>query len=252
MADTSTTLEQKRSQLLQADAAMASLQDDLEKRRDNNLAMIQSTFDALHGSIDERMRVLRQQVEDEATNSLGLIKERREKFKSMCSKLEHMASGDSEFTEEQITEINKQYTELQGGIVRRIYKTTEVDLQQIDSVTNSIESLGQLQSSIIPTISLTKSSVEDINTPKGKNSCFTVTLRDDEGRVLGGCADSIKVTVVATGKGKVHLQETTVIEEQPAVGNYLVKYSPKSIAAYQVTTLIECYSFFNVFGTSII
>lgn len=236
MADTtSTTPEQKRSQLLQADAAMASLQDDLEKRRDNNLAMIQSTFDALHGSIDERMRVLRQQVEDEATSSLDLIKERREKFKSMCSKLEHMASGDSEFTEEQITEINKQYTELQGGIVRRIYKTTEVSLQQVDSVTNAIESLGQLQSSIIPTISLAKCSVEDVNTPKGKNSSFTVTLRDDEGRVLGGCADSIKVTVVATGKGRVHLQETAVIEEQPAVGNYLVKYSPKSIAAYQVT-----------------
>ena len=53
MADTSTTLEQKRSQLLQADAVMASLQDELEKRRDNNLAMTQGTFDALHGSIDE-------------------------------------------------------------------------------------------------------------------------------------------------------------------------------------------------------
>ena len=132
-------------------------------------------------------------------------------------------------------EINKQYTELQGGIVKLIYKTTEVDLQQIDSVTNTIESLG-----------LTKSSVEDINTPKGKNSSFTVTLRDDEGRVLGGCADSIKVTVVATGKGKVDLQESAVIEEQPTVGNYLVKYSPKSIAAYQVTTLIECYSIFMV------
>ena len=184
------------------------------------------------------MRVLQQQVKDEATNSLSLIKERREKFKSMCSKLEYMSSGDSEFTEEQITEINKQYTELQGGIVKQIYKTTEVDLQQIDSVTNTIELLGQLRSSIIPTISLTKSSVEDINTPKGKNSSFTVTLRDDEGRVLDGCADSIKVTVVATGKGKVHLQESAVIEEQPAVGNYLVKYSPKSIAAYQVTTLI--------------
>ena len=50
MADTSTTPEQKRSQLLQADAAMASLQDELEKRHDNNLAMIQGTFDALHGS----------------------------------------------------------------------------------------------------------------------------------------------------------------------------------------------------------
>ena len=48
-----------------------------------------------------------------------------------------------------------------------------------------------------------------------------MTLRDDKGRVLGGCADSIKVTVVATGKGKVHLQETAVI-----------------------TTLIECYSIF--------
>ena len=241
MADTSTTPEQKHSQLLQADATMASLQDELEKRRGNYLAMIQGTFDALYGSIDEQMRVLQQQVEHKATNSLSLIKERREKFKFICSKLEYMSYGDREFTEEQIMEINKQYTELEGGIVRRIYKTTEVDLQQIDSVTNTIESLSQLQSSIIPTISLTKSSVEDINTPKGKNGSFTVTLWDDKGRVLGGCADSIKVTVVATGKGKVHLQETAVIEEQPAVGNYLVKYSPKSISAYQVTTLIECY-----------
>ena len=240
MADTSTTTpEQKRSQLLQADAAMASLQGDIEKRRDNNLAKIQSTFDTLHRSIDERMHVLKKQVEDEAFNSLGLINERREQFKSMCSKLEHMASQDNEFTEEQITEINKQYTELQGGVVRRIYKTTEVSLQQADSVTNTIESLGQLQSSIIPTVSLTKSSVDDINIPKGKNSSFAVTLRDDEGRVLGGCADSIKVTVVATGKGKIHLQETAIVEEQPAVGNYLVKYSPKSIATYQVTTLIS-------------
>ena len=240
MADTSTTTpEQKRSQLLQADSAMASLQGDIEKRRDNNLAKIQSTFDTLHRSIDERMHVLKKQVEDEASNSLGLINERREQFKSMCSKLEYMASRDNEFTEEQIAEINKQYTELQGGVVRRIYKTTEVSLQQADSVTNTIESLGQLQSSIIPTISLTKSSVDDINIPKGKNSSFIVTLRDDKGRVLGGCADSIKVTVVATGKGKVHLQETAIVEEQPAVGNYLVKYSPKSIATYQVTTLIS-------------
>ena len=44
MADTLTTPEQKRSQLLQANAAMASLQDELEKKRHNNLAMIQSTF----------------------------------------------------------------------------------------------------------------------------------------------------------------------------------------------------------------
>ena len=58
------------------------------------------------------MCILRQQVEDEATNSLSLIKEQREKFKSMCNKLEYMPSGNSEFTEEQITEINKQYTEL--------------------------------------------------------------------------------------------------------------------------------------------
>ena len=240
MAHTSTTTpEQKRSQLLQADAAMASLQGDIEKRRDNNLAKIQSTFDTLHRSIDERMHVLKKQVEDEASNSLSLINERREQFKSMCSKLEHMASRDNEFTEEQIAEINKQYTELQGGVVRRIYKTTEVSLQQADSITNTIESLGQLQSSIIPTISLTKSSIDDINIPKGKNSSFIVTLRDDEGRVLGGCADSIKVTVVATGKGKIHLQETAIVEEQPAVGNYLVKYSPRSIATYQVTTLIS-------------
>ena len=239
MADTTSTPEQNRSQLLQADAAMASLQGDIEKRRDNNLAKIQSTFDTIHRSIDERMHVLKKQVEDEASNSLSLINERREQFKSMCSKLEHMASRDNEFTEEQIAEINKQYTELQGGVVRRIYKTTEVSLQQADSVINTIESLGQLQSSIIPTISLTKSSVDDINIPKGKNSSFAVTLRDDKGQVLGGCADSIKVTVVATGKGKVHLQETAIVEEQPAVGNYLVKYSPKSIATYQVTTLIS-------------
>ena len=49
MADVSTSVSTtpggKRSQLVQADAAMANLQADIEKRRDNNLAMIQSTFD---------------------------------------------------------------------------------------------------------------------------------------------------------------------------------------------------------------
>ena len=231
------TPEQKHSRLLEADAAMASLQADIEKRRNGNIDTIQTTFDSLRRCVDERMRTLQKQVEDEAAASLSLINERRDRFKSMCSKLEHMTLGENEFTEEQITEINKQYTELHCGIVRRIYKTTEVEIPQLDLVTNSIESLGQLHSSTIPNIELTKSTVEGINVPKGKNSSFTVTLRDDKGRVLGGCADSIKASVVATGKGKIHLQETATVEEQPSEGNYLVKYSPKSIATYQVTTL---------------
>lgn len=239
MADSSTTTpEYKRSQLLQADAAMNSLQVDIENKRNVNLAAIQKTSDALHRCIDERMRVLRQGIEEEAAESLGLIRERREKFTSLCSKLEHMTPEQSDFTEEQMTEVNRQYTELHCGVVQRIYKTTELCLPTLDKVTNDIESLGQLQSSTIPFIDLTKCSVEDIDVPKGKNSCFMVTLRDSEGRVLGGCADSVKVTVVAIGKGKVHLQEAVVIEEQPT-GNYLVKYSPKSITAYQVTTSVH-------------
>lgn len=215
---------------------MASLQADLEKKRDNNLATIQNICGALHKSVDERMRVLQQKVEDEAAASIGLIKERRERFKSMRSKLEHLASGESDFTEEQITEINKQYTELHCGVVERIYKTTHVSFPQLDSVKNSVESLGQLQSLTMPTIDLAKCFMEGINIPKGKNSSFTVALRDGEGRVLGGFADSIKVTVVATGKGKIHLQETATVEEQTIAGNYLIKYCPKSIATYQVTT----------------
>ena len=241
MADKSTTPEEKRSQLLQADAAMASLQADVEKRRDNNLDVIQSTFEALRKCVDERIRVLQQEVQDEAAGTLDMIKERREKFKSLSSKLEHMTSGESDFTEEQITEINKQYTELRCNVVERIYKTTEVSVPQLDSITSSIESLGQLQSITIPNIEPTKCTVEDINVPKGKKSSFTVTLRDGDGRVLGGCADSIRVTVMATGKGKIHLQETATVEEQPTTGSYLVKYCPKTIATYQVTTLMGCY-----------
>lgn len=233
MADTP---EQRRSQLLQADAAMASLQADIERRRDSNLSIIHNTFDALRKCVDERMRVLQQQVQDEADASLSLIKERRETFTSMSSKLEHMVSGDSDFTEEQITEINQQYTELRCGVVTRSYKTTEITLPQLDSVTNGIQSLGQLQSSIIPCVDLTKCSVEDINVPKGKDSSFTITLRDNEGRVLGGCSDSIKVIVVANGKGKIHLQETITIEEHPTTGSYIIKYSPQSVGTYEVTT----------------
>ena len=242
MADVSSTPEEKRTQLLQADASMASLQAGIEKRRDDNLAMIQNTFDSLRKCVDERLRVLQQEVQDKAVGTLDMITERREKFKSMCSKLEHMTSGESDFTEEQITEINKQYTELRCNVVERIYKTAEVSIPQLDSITSSIKSLSQLQSMTIPNIELSKCSVDDINIPKGKSSSFTVTLRDDEGRVLGGCADSIKVMVMATGKGKVHLQETAIIEEQLTTGSYLVKYSPKSIATYQVTTSMGCYS----------
>ena len=204
-------------------------------------------FDALRKCVDERLRVLQQEVHDEAAGTLDMIKERREKFKSMLSKLEHMTSGETDFTEEQITEINKQYTELRCNVVESIYKTTEVSVPQLDSVTSNIESLGQLQSVTIPNIELTKCSVEDINVPKGKNSSFIVILRDDDGRVLGGCADSIKVTVLATGKGKIHLQETAIIEEQPTTGSYLVKYSPKSVATYQVTTWIGCYSVYLMY-----
>ena len=91
-----------------------------------------------------------------------------------------------------------------------------------------------MQSVTIPKIEPTKCSVEGVSVPKGKNSGFTMTLRDDEGRVLGGCADSIKVTVMASGTGKVQLQDTAIIEEQPGTGIYLVKYSPKQISTYQV------------------
>lgn len=237
---TETTTDEKRSHLLQADAAMASLQAGIEERRDNNLAIIQKNCDALHKCVDDRVRTLQQSVQDESAASLKLIKERREKIKSLCSKLEHVTSEESNFTEEQITEINKQYTELHCGVMKRIYKTTQVSLPQLDSITNSIESLGELQSAKIPYIEVAKCSIEGINIPKGKNSSFTVTLRDGEGRVLAGCVDSIKVILAATGKGKVHLQETATIKEQPEAGNYLVRYSPKSVATYQVTTLCNC------------
>jgi len=232
-----TTPEEKRSLLLQADAAMASLEADIEERRANNLVIIQKNCDALHKSIEERVRVLRQSVEDEATASLSLIKERREKIKTLCSKLEQVTAEESDFTEEQITEINKQYTELHCGVVKRIYKTTQVSVPQlaINSITSNIKSLGELQSAAIPLIEVAKCSVEGINIPKGSNSSFTVTLRDGNGRVLGGCADSIKVSIETTSKGKVYLKETATVEEQTEAGNYLVRYSPKSIATYQVT-----------------
>ena len=235
MADVSTTAaEDKRSHLLQADAAMASLHDDIEKRRDKNLAVIQSTFDALRQCVDKRMRVLQQAVQDEASETLDRIRKRREQFKSLCSKLEHVTYGESDFTKEQITEINKEYTELQCDVIERVYKTSEVLLPQLDTVTSSIEAVGQLQSMTVPKIELTKCSVDGVTVPKGKNSSFTITLRDDEGRVLGGCGDSIKVTVMTSGEGKVQLQYTAIVEEQPATGIYLVKYSPKQIATYQV------------------
>jgi len=113
MADVSTTTaEEKRSHLLQSDAAMASLQDDIEKRRNNNLTMIQNTFDVLRKCVDERMRVLQQAVQDEASGTLERIRERREQFRSLCSKLEHVTSGESDCPDEQITEINKKYAQL--------------------------------------------------------------------------------------------------------------------------------------------
>lgn len=107
-----TTTEEKRAQLLQADAAMVNLQADIEQRRDNNLAKIQKTSEALHHSVDEQMRALRQNVLEETANSLILIKERREKLSALAVKLKHIGSGRSRFTEEQITEINQQYAEL--------------------------------------------------------------------------------------------------------------------------------------------
>ena len=107
---------------------MASLQADIQQRRDTNLAKIQQTSDALHNCVDEQMRVLRQNVHDETTNSLSLIKERREKLLALASKFGLIGSGRSGFTEEQITEINRQYAELQCGAVEEIYRTSDVSL----------------------------------------------------------------------------------------------------------------------------
>lgn len=249
-----TTTEEKRSRLLQADAAMANLQADIEQRRDSNLAEIQKTSDALHQGVDEQMRRLRQNVLDETTNSLSLIKERREKLNSLVIKLKLMGSGRSQFTEKQITEINQEYAELQCGAVEEIYKgrcrtpevslrqrdstvsptyKTEVILPQLDSITRRTPSKSPSTSPepVTPGIELSNCTVEDIAVPKGKHSNFLLTLRDSEGQVLRGCGNYIKVTVLAIGKG---IYEAVRIEEQPS-GSYLVSYTPKSLgASYQV------------------
>lgn len=245
------TSERQRSQLLQAIAAMDSLQGDIERRRDNNLATIQKTSDTLHKCVDEQTCVLRQNVLDETAASLSLIKARKERLTALASKL---SSAESGFTEEESTEINEQYAELQGGIMEEIYKekcrstevslpqlesaatpiykTTELFLTQLDSVTSRIESLGQqpqLQA-VTSCIDVNNCTVEDITVPKGKNSSFTVTLRDSEGEILRGYANHIKVSVVVTGK---KIYETVHIEELPS-GSYLVKYAPRSTGLYQV------------------
>ena len=246
--------EEKRSHLLQADAAMASLQADIEQRRDNNLAKIQQTGDALHNCVDEQIRVLRQNVQDETANSLSLIKERRGKLTALAGKFKHVGSGRSGYTEEQITEINRQYAELQCGAVEEIYQgkrrtsevslphlgstvtpvyKTEVVLPQIDPITSRTSSRSPSKSPDLPTapaIDSTNCSVEDINVPKGKNSSFTLILRDSEGHVVKGCSSNIRVEVLAVGKG---IYEVVRIEER-LNGSYLVSYTPKHGASYQV------------------
>ena len=218
-----TTIEDKRSRLLQADTAMASLQADIEQRRDNNLAKIQKSCDALHKCVDEQMEALRQNVHDETANSLSLIKERREKLTALANKLRQIGSGRSGFTEEQITEINKQYAELQCGAVEEIYQTrcqtaevslpqlgspiykTEVVLPQLDSISSRTPSRSK-STAERPVVDLNNCSVDDVAVPKEKKGClfsgtgpddsgnsssFTLTLRDSEGQVLKGCTSYI-------------------------------------------------------------
>ena len=262
-----TSAEEKRSRLLQDDAAMASLQADIQQRRDTNLAKIQQTSDALRNCVDEQMRVLRQNVHDETTNSLSLIKERREKLLALASKFRLISSGRSGFTEEQTTEINRQYAELQCGAVEEIYRTSDVSLPHMgptasptfktEVILPQIESVGLRNRSFTkspskspskspelpspPTIDLDNCSIEDINVPKGKNSSFTLTLRDSEKQVVKGCPGYIKVAVLAVGKG---IYEAVGIKEQ-ANGSYLISYAPKHGATYQVLTLYQfypCYS----------
>ena len=253
-----TGAEEKRLRLLQADSAMASLQADIEQRRDINLAKIQQTSDALHNCVDEQIRVLRQNVQDETANSLSLIKERREKLTTLASQFKQVGSRRSGYTEEQITEINRQYAELQCGAVEEIYKgkcrptevslphlsstvtpvyKTEVFLPQIDSVTSRTSSKSPSRSPskspdlpTTPAIDPTNCSVEDIDVPKGKNSSFTLTVRDSEGQVVKEYSSNIKVEVLAVGKG---IYEAVRIKERPN-GSYLVSYTPKHGASYQV------------------
>ena len=214
-------------ELQQADKSMTSLQADLEGRRDESLAQIQAACDALHKCVDERMRVLQEKVQEAAAKSLNLVTERRGQLAAISDKLQH-SEGD-----EQITEIEKQYTELQCGVIKRSYQSTSISLPGLDGVTASIQSLGELQPTLLPAIDLSKCSVEEIDVPKGKNSSFTVILRDERGQMLGGCADVIKVEVVSTGKGKLPTQE--IITESTTGGRYTVKYSPKHVATYKVS-----------------
>jgi len=224
--------EQRVLELQQADKSMTSLQADLEGRRDESLAQIQAACDALHKCVDERMRVLREKVQEAAAKSLNLVTERRGKLAAISDKLQH-SEGDT--TLEQITEIEKQYTELQCGVIKRSYQSTSVSLPGLDGITANIQSLGELQTTLLPAIDLNKCSVEEIDVPKGKNSSFTVILRDERGQMLGGCADLIKVEVVSTGKGRLPTQEIITITESTTGGRYTVKYSPKHVATYKVS-----------------
>lgn len=253
------TSEEKRSRLLQADAAMASLQADIEQRRDSNLTMIQKTSDALHKGVDEQMGVLRQNVVDETANSLRLIKERREKLMTLASRFKQVSLKKGGLTEAQITEINKEYAELQCGAVEEIYKArcsspdrvvspvykTELILPQLESVTSprATESPPRPPTPKRPTVDPNNCSIEDINVPKGKNSSFTLTLRDSGGQVLKGYANHIKVTILAVGKG---IYETVHIEELPT-GSYLVAYTPKLVGTpYQVCYCVAIVMYYVV------
>jgi len=217
----------------QADSSLASLQLDLEGRRDDSLAQIQAACDTLHKCVDERMRELREKVQEAATKSLNLVAEQRGQLAEISNKLQQ---GDT--APEQITEIEKQYTELQCGVIKRSYHSTSISLPPLDDVTSTIQSLGQLYTTTLPAIDLTKCSVEEIDVPKGKNSSFSVVLRDGRGQMLGGCADVIKVEVVSASKGKFPVQEIITIAESTTGGSYTVKYSPKHVATYKVSYVL--------------
>ena len=62
----------------------------------------------------------------------------------------------------------------------------------------------------MPAIDPTNCSVEDIDVPKGKNSSFTLTVRDSEGHVVKEYSSNIKVEVLAVDKG---IYEAVCIEE---------------------------------------
>ena len=74
----------------------------------------------------------------------------------------------------------------------------------------------------MPAIDPTNCSIEDIDVPKGKNSSFTLTVRDSEGQVVKEYSSNNKVEVLAVGKG---IYETVRIQEQPN-GSHLMSYTP--------------------------